>query len=61
MFNVIFILTKPYLSIIVYSTSPTKQSNFDKNKEAPNHKKFKESDTKAWIPVTSHVTLSRNT
>ena len=47
MFNVIFILTKPYLSIIVDWTSPTKQSNFDKNKEAPNHKKFKESDTKA--------------
>ena len=47
MFNVIFILTKPYLSISVYWTAPTKQSDFKKNKEAPNHKTFKESDTKA--------------
>ena len=43
MFNVIFILIKPYLQNICLLDSTNKtSSDFNKNKEALSHKKFKE-------------------
>ena len=46
MLHVIFVLIKLYLPNIVYQAAPAKQSEFNKNKEALSHKKFKEIDTK---------------
>ena len=46
MFNVIFILIKPYLPHIVYWAALAKQSDFSKNEEALSHKRLKEIDTK---------------